>query len=189
MEESTLYIKNMVCRRCILVVSQVFEGQGITPRNVELGVVTLPRPLSAEELSRVRQQLESYGFELIDDKHSRLLEQIRVGIIEYVHQPDRQERQNLSDYLQDKCRTEYSSLSKLFTEMKGISIERYYIAQRVDLVKELLTYDELTVSEIAYKLHYSSVAHLSAQFKSQTGMSPTQFKQLQGRKRQPLDEI
>ncbi len=189
MDENILYVKNMVCRRCILVVGQIFEGQGITPRSVELGVVALPRPLSPEELSRIRQQLESYGFELIDDRHSRLLEQIRVGIIEYVHHADWQERQNLSDYLQDKCHAEYSSLSKLFSEMKGISIEKYYIAQRVELVKELLTYGELTVSEIAYKLHYSSVAHLSAQFKAQTGMSPTQFKHLQGRKRQPLDEV
>ena len=176
MDENILYVKNMVCRRCILVVGQIFEGQGITPRSVELGVVALPRPLSPEELSRIRQQLESYGFELIDDKHSRLLEQIRVGIIEYVHHADWQERQNLSDYLQDKCHAEYSSLSKLFSEMKGISIEKYYIAQRVELVKELLTYGELTVSEIAYEVGFQYPHHLSRMFKKVVGCTPNEYR-------------
>ena len=96
---------------------------------------------------------------------------------------------NLSDYLQDKCHHEYSSLSKLFTEMKAVSIERYYIAQRIEYVKQLLVYDELTISEIAYRLHYSSVAHLSTQFKSVTGLSPTQFKRLKNHHLRPLDEI
>lgn len=159
------------------------------PTNVELGKVVLPESVERGKMDTLRRQLEDYGFKVIDDKRMRLLEQIRIGVIEYVHTPESQERMNLSEYLQDKCRHEYSFLSKLFTEMKGISIERYCIAQRIELVKELLVYDELTVSEIACRLHYSSVAHLSGQFRSVTGLSPTQFKRLKDHKLRPLDEI
>ena len=189
MEGNNIYIKNMVCKRCILTVSNIFQENGITPASVELGTVVLSEPIPNEKQESIRRQLEEYGFEVIDDKRMRIIEQIRIGVIEFVRHPEYQEKINLSGYLQDKCRREYSALSKLFTEMKGISIERYYLAQRIELVKELLVYDELTVSEIADKLHYSSVAHLSAQFKAQTGMSPTRFKTMKGRKLKPLDEI
>lgn len=189
MEGNNIYIKNMVCRRCILTVSNIFQENGITPVNVELGTVVLSEPIPKEKQESIRRRLEEYGFEVIDDKRMRIIEQIRIGVIEFVRHPEYQEKINLSGYLQDKCRKEYSALSKLFTAMKGISIERYYLAQRIELVKELLVYDELTVSEIADKLHYSSVAHLSTQFKSQTGMSPTRFKTIKGHKLKPLDEI
>ena len=189
MEGNTIYIKNMVCRRCILTVSNIFKENGIMPASVELGTVVLSEPIPEGKKDCIRRRLEENGFEVIDDKRMRVIEQIRIGVIEFVRHPEYQEKMNLSDYLQDKCRREYSALSKLFTEMKGISIERYYLAQRIELVKELLVYDELTVSEIADKLHYSSVAHLSAQFKAQTGLSPTQFKAMKGHKLKPLDEI
>lgn len=189
MEKNEIYIKNMVCRRCIIIVSNLFEENGITPLNVDLGIVTLDGPLPEDKFRSIRQKLEEYGFEVIDDKRMRLMEQIRVGVIEYIRKPGYSEKMNLSDYLQEKCHKEYSSLSKLFTEMKGISIERYCIAQKIELVKELLVYDELSVSEIADKLHYSSVAHLSAQFKSLTGLSPTQFKLAKEKRLKPLDEI
>ena len=211
MEGNNIYIKNMVCRRCILTVSNIFQENGITPASVELGTVVLSEPIPKEKQESIRRRLEEYGFEVIDDKRMRIIEQIRIGVIEFVRHPEYQEKINLSGYLQDKCRKEYSALSKLFTAMKGISIERYYLAQKIELVKELLVYDELTVSEIADKLHYSSVAHLSTQFKSQTGMSPTQFKMIKahlstqfksqtgmsptqfkmikGHKLKPLDEI
>lgn len=189
MKKNNIYIKNMVCRRCILTVSNIFKGNGVTPLSIELGIVVLSEPLPKEKKDLIRCQLEEYGFKVIDDKRKRTIEQIRIGVIEFVRHPEHQEKMNLSDYLQEKCRKEYSALSKLFTEMKGISIERYYLAQKIELVKELLAYDELTVSEIADKLHYSSVAHLSTQFKSQTGLSPTQFKQMKERKLSPLDEI
>ena len=185
MEGNNIYIKNMVCKRCILTVSNIFQENGITPASVELGTVVLSEPIPKEKQESIRRRLEEYGFEVIDDKRMRIIEQIR----EFVRHPEYQEKINLSSYLQDKCRKEYSALSKLFTAMKGISIERYYLAQRIELVKELLVYDELTVSEIADKLHYSSVAHLSTQFKSQTGMSPTRFKTIKGHKLKPLDEI
>lgn len=189
MEKNEIYIKNMVCRRCIIIVSNLFRENGIIPLNVDLGTVTLAEPLEEEKFKSIRHQLEEYGFEVIDDKRMRLMEQIRVGVIEYIRNPEYSENMNLSDYLQEKCHREYSALSKLFTEMKGVSIERYCIAQKIELVKELLVYDELSVSEIADKLRYSSVAHLSAQFKSITGLSPTKFKLAKERKLKPLDEI
>ena len=214
MEGNNIYIKNMVCKRCILTVSNIFQENGITPASVELGTVVLSEPIPKEKQESIRRRLEEYGFEVIDDKRMRIIEQIRIGVIEFVRHPEYQEKINLSGYLQDKCRKEYSALSKLFTAMKGISIERYYLAQKIELVKELLVYDELTVSEIADKLHYSSVlvkellvydeltvseiadklhyssvAHLSTQFKSQTGMSPTRFKTMKGHKLKALDEI
>lgn len=189
MTGNIVYIKNMVCRRCIITVANVFKENGITPMSVELGKVMLAKPVERDKMEIFQKRLEDYGFEVIDDKRQRLLEQIRIGVIEYVHNPQAQEKINLSEYLQDKCHYEYSFLSKLFTEMKGISIERYYIAQRIELVKELLVYNELTVSEIAYRLHYSSVAHLSGQFRSVTGLSPTQFKRLKNHPLRPLDEI
>lgn len=168
---------------------RIFRKNGITPVNVELGTVILSAPLIKEKEAIIRHQLEEYGFEVIDNKRVRVIEQVRVGVIEFVRHPEFQEKMNLSDYLQDKCHKEYSALSKLFTEMRGITIEKYYLAQKIELVKELLVYDELSVSEIADKLHYSSVAHLSTQFKSQTGLSPTQFKMMKGNKLKPLDEI
>lgn len=184
-----IYIKNMVCRRCIMMVENVFVQNGIKPVDVVLGTVTLSEQSSADKLMRIKEELEACGFEILDDKRMRINEQIRVGVIEYVRNPEIQERQNLSEYLCEKCARDYSALSKLFTEINGISIEKYYIAQRVEYVKEMLIYDELTVSEIADKLNYSSVAHLSAQFRTVTGLSPTKFKQMKNKRICPLDEI
>lgn len=189
MENTCIYIKNMVCRRCIYTVTEVFQENGVSPLKVELGVVTLAQPLLPAQWREIQARLEHYGFEVIDDKRMRIVEQIRVGVIELVHHAEELEKVNLSDYLQQKCHREYSFLSKLFTEMQGISIEKYYIHQKIERVKELLFYDELSVGEIADKLHYSSVAHLSGQFKSVTGLSPTQFKRMKGHTLRPLDEI
>ncbi len=189
MEKIHVYIKNMVCRRCIYTVTEVFQENGVSPLKVDLGVVTLAQPLLPDQFHNIQARLEHYGFEVIDDKRMRIVEQIRVGVIELVHHAEEQEKVNLSDYLQQKCHREYSFLSKLFTEMQGISIEKYYIHQKIERVKELLFYDELSVGEIADKLHYSSVAHLSGQFKSVTGLSPTQFKRMKGHALRPLDEV
>lgn len=189
METNSVYIKNMVCRRCVMTVTDVFKENGVTPLKVELGVVTVEGSLSPERMEAIRRRLEEFGFEVIGDKRTRLMEQIRVGVIEFVRNVGLQERMNLSEYLQGKCHREYSALSKLFTEMKGVNIEKYYVAQRVELVKELLAYGELTVGEIADRLHYSSAAHLSAQFKAMTGLSPTRFRRLREPRLKPLDEI
>ena len=190
--ETTIYIKNMVCRRCIMTVTDIFRKESILPLKVELGMVTLAAPLSPEQFQRIREQLEAVGFEVIDDRRMRMVEQIRLGVIGYVRDPDLQDRQNLSEYLQDKCQKE--EIRDLITEIgnvknRGISIEKYSIQQRIERVKELLFYDELSVSEIADRMHYSSVAHLSAQFKSLTGLSPTQFRRMKEHRLKPLDEI
>lgn len=189
MDDNKIYIKHMVCPRCVMTARKIFNDCGITPLNVELGVVTLADPVGGEKLDELRKSLEEYGFELIDDRRRQIVEQIRVGVIEYVRQPELREKMNLSQWLCHKCRRDYSYISKLYTEINGISIEKYYIAQRVELVKELLIYGELTVSEIAYTIGYSSVAHLSAQFKSVTGLSPTQFKQLKHPRISPIDQL
>lgn len=179
----------MVCRRCIIIVTQIFQAHDIKPLSIQLGKVTLANPISKEALKSIQQELENCGFELIDDKRTRIIEQIRTAVIQYVHYDDISEKKKLSDYISEQCKRDYSLLSKLFTETNGITIEKYYIAQKIERVKELLIYDELSISEIADKLHYSSSAHLSTQFRSMTGLSPTQFKQLKNPQLKPLDEI
>lgn len=190
MEKQEVFIKNMVCRRCIMSVGEAFRACGVEPLHVGLGRVELARALTQAESEAVRARLASYGFEVLDDRRSRLVEQIRVGVIEYVrHDAGAQGFTRLSDYLSDKCRREYSLLSKIFAEERGMTIERYCILQKVERAKELLSYGELTVSEIADSLRYSSVAHLSAQFKAVTGMSPTEFRRRGGQLLTPLDEV
>lgn len=186
---TTIHIKNMVCRRCIIIVNQIFQKHGFEPSSIELGTVILAQPLPKETAGIIRKELTDCGFEWIDDKRTRIIEQVRTAVIQYVHHDDLPEQQNLSDYISRQCHRDYSSLSKLFTETNGITIEKYYIAQKIERVKELLVHDELSISEIADKLHYSSSAHLSSQFRSVTGLSPTQFKQLKHPKLKPLDEV
>lgn len=189
MKSNTIHIKNMVCNRCIMVVTEVLKRMGFTPLSVELGTAILQEPINAEERATIKPVLEEYGFELIDDKRMRIIEQIKVAVIELVHYNDNSSKTNLSDYLTDKCHHDYSFLSKLFSEVNDISIERYYIFQKIERIKKLLVYDELSISEIAYKLNYSSAAHLSTQFRNITGISPSQFKRLKEHKLKPLDEV
>lgn len=192
METGKIHIKNMVCPRCIMSVREIFRKNGIEPADVNLGTVTLDTEaqdkLASDDalIRKIKRNLEELGFEMIDDKRMQIVERIRIGVIEYVHNPENQDKAKLSEYLQRKCLKEYSALSKLFTEIKGMTIEKYCILQKVEFVKELLFYGELSVSEIADMLHYSSVAHLSAQFKSVTGISPTRFRQM---KDKPLTSI
>lgn len=192
METGKIHIKNMVCPRCIMSVREIFRKNGIEPAEVDLGTVTLDSEAQEKIASgdaligQIKRNLEELGFEMIDDKRMQIVERIRTGVIEYVHNPENQDKAKLSEYLQRKCLKEYSALSKLFTEIKGMTIEKYCILQKVEFVKELLFYGELSVSEIADMLHYSSVAHLSAQFKSVTGISPTRFRQM---KDKPLTSI
>lgn len=192
METGKIHIKNMVCPRCIMSVREIFRKNGIEPADVNLGTVTLDTEaqdkLASDDalIGQIKRNLEELGFEMIDDKRMQIVERIRTGVIEYVHNPENQDKAKLSEYLQRKCLKEYSALSKLFTEIKGMTIEKYCILQKVEFVKELLFYGELSVSEIADMLHYSSVAHLSAQFKSITGISPTSFRQM---KDKPLTSI
>lgn len=195
METGKIHIKNMVCPRCIMSVREIFRKNGIEPADVNLGTVTLDTEaqdkLASDDaiIRKIKRSLEELEFEMIDDKRMQIVERIRTGVIEYVHNPENQDKAKLSEYLQRKCLKEYSALSKLFTEIKGMTIEKYCILQKVEFVKELLFYGELSVSEIADMLHYSSVAHLSAQFKSVTGISPTRFRQMKDKPLTSIDSI
>lgn len=189
MAEEKLYIKNMVCNRCIMVVKAELEKLDIKPLSVELGEVTLSQPLDVKRKEELSKDLESLGFSLIDDKRGRLIEQVKNLIIELVHYNDNDLKINLSDYISEKLHHDYNYISNLFSEIEGSTIEKYFIAQKIEKVKELLVYDELTLNEIAFKLNYSSVAHLSAQFKKVTGLTPSHFKQIKTNKRKPLDKV
>lgn len=184
-----LFIKNMVCNRCILVVKNELEGLGLHPTEVKLGEVRLPEAVPASTKSAISAALEPLGFQLIDDRRSQLIESIKSAIIALVHQEDQTLKTNLSDYLSEKLNQEYSYLSSLYSEVEGATIEKYYIAQRIERVKELLVYDEWSLSEIASRLNYSSVAYLSNQFKKVTGLTPSYFKKIRADKRLPLDEV
>ena len=184
-----IYIKNMVCNRCKKAVKELFEQMGYEARLVELGEVDITEELKAEDKELLKTNLLDLGFELIDDKKSRLIEQIKNVIIDLVHKKNVELKENMSNLLRDKLHHDYHYLSNLFSEVEGITIEKYFIAQKIEKVKELLIYDELTLSEIAIQLNYSSVAYLSSQFKSVTGITPTVFKQMRGSKRKPLDEV
>lgn len=184
-----LFIKNMVCNRCILVVKNELEGLGLHPTEVKLGEVRLPEAVPASTKSAISAALEPLGFQLIDDRRSQLIESIKSAIIALVHQEDQTLKTNLSDYLSEKLNQEYSYLSSLYSEVEGTTIEKYYIAQRIERVKELLVYDEWSLSEIASRLNYSSVAYLSNQFKKVTGLTPSYFKKIRADRRLPLDEV
>lgn len=188
-EKNRIYIKNMVCRRCIMVVTELLERLGLAADEVALGRVTLREPLTGAQRNALRSGLLAVGFDLIDDRRTRLFEQIRNAVIRLAGEDARGQRVKLSDYLQQACLQDYSALSKLFSEVKGVSIERYYTALRIERAKELLAYDELALNEIADRLGFSSSAHLSARFKSVTGLSPSQFKRSRTPRRLPLDEV
>lgn len=187
--DNTLHIKNMVCNRCIMVVKNQLEQLGLHPVSVELGIAVLPGKITEEVYHAVKASIEPFGFELIDDKKSQIIEQIKDAIIELVHHNDSDLKVNLSDYLVSKLNRDYSFLSKLFSEVTNTTIEKYFIAQKIERAKELLVYGELSLNEIADKLNYSSAAYLSTQFKSVTGLTPSHFKNIKENKRKPLDQI
>ncbi|QCX54492.1 helix-turn-helix transcriptional regulator [Elizabethkingia sp. JS20170427COW] len=186
---STLLIKNMVCNRCIMVVKSEIEKLGLEVVDIKLGEVKLLNEPSKEQLQHLEKSLVSMGFEMIDDKKTKLIEDIKTSIIQLVHYEAKEINLKLSDFLSQELNYDYHYLSNLFSEVEGITIEKYLIAQKIERVKELLVYDELSLSEIAYRLHYSSVAYLSNQFKKVTGLSPSHFKKIGKDKRKPLDEV
>jgi AraC-like DNA-binding protein len=184
-----LYIRNMVCNRCKIAVVAELEKAGIVAELVELGEVTLKTPATAVQLNQFREALIPLGFELIDDQKRRLIEQIKTIIIEQVHYTPDRPPIKLSALLSDKLNHDYTYLSNLFSSVEAQTIEKYHILQKIERVKELLVYNELTLSEIAYQTGYSSVAHLSAQFKQITGLTTSAFKALKGNKRTTLDSL
>lgn len=179
----------MVCNRCIMAVKDELEKLGYLPLTITLGEVQLANEMNNEEIQLFSQRMKTLGFEIIDDKKSRLITQIKSSIIEIVHNQDGDLKSNLSDYLSQKLHHDYTYLSNLFSEAEGTTIEKYFIAQKIEKVKELLVYDELSLSEIANKMNYSSVAYLSNQFKKVTGLTPTYFKNIKDKKRKPLDNL
>lgn len=179
----------MVCSRCNMAVKSELEKLGIPILSIKLGEAALARDLDTNEKQLLSQNLTALGFELLDDKISRTIERIKNLIIELVHHHNEKIKVNLSTYLAEDLKQDYSTLSNLFSETEGTTIEHYFIAQKIERVKELLIYNELTLSEIAFELNYSNVSHLSNQFKKVTGFSPTNFKKLKEVKRNQIDHL
>jgi YesN/AraC family two-component response regulator len=184
-----LAIKNMVCPRCIIVVRETLEELGFQVIEVELGSAQV-KPEASISMEKINKRLKKYGFELIRGKNQQLVEQIKTLLIYYVQNLETADNpENLSDYLAKKLHRDYSSLSTAFSKREGITIEKYLIHLKIERVKEWLSYGELTLSEIAHKLNYSSVAYLSNQFKQITGMSVTDYKKARDSFRKPLDGV
>lgn len=190
MSNTTLHIKNMVCNRCIRVVQEELENLGLVVKSVKLGEAELADEQNAVDLKKIAQVLQDNGFELLDDRKSQLIERIKNLVIELIHQQDEVEiSMNYSYLIEQRVGVDYHYLSSLFSSTEGVTIEKYIILQRIERVKELLVYNELSLSQIADKMGYSSVAHLSAQFKKVTGLTPSAFKKLTGDHRKSLDKI
>ncbi len=178
----------MVCPRCVMAVENVLDEMKINPIEVRLGEVLIADGLTENQKNEFKSKIEKLGFELLDDKNSAIINQIRTIIIEQI-QNSSEENLNLSELLSKKLNKEYSQLSKLFSATTGITIEQFAILQKIEKAKELLVYDELSLKEIAYRLVYSSSAHLSAQFKKVTGLTPTEFKNLGNSERKGIDDL
>lgn len=184
-----LYVKNMVCSRCIMVVKDELIKFGVHPTSVELGEVEIKEELNTQKKNELNKILQSFGFEMIDDKRSKLIEKIKNTIVDLVHYSDEQLKTNFSAHISKELHHDYNYLSNLFSEVEGKTIEKYFIAQKIEKVKELLKYGELSLSEIANRLGYSSVAYLSNQFKKQTGLTPTFYKTLKKSKRKNIEDL
>jgi AraC-like DNA-binding protein len=188
----TIFIKNMVCQRCTQAIEKSLAQHQILYKKVELGEVHLSETPNPIQLKAWEETITALGFEVIDNKRSRIATQIKQRIINLVHHRNKGEalpKTNLSDWLSEELAADYSYLSNLFSSIEQITIEKFYILQKIERVKELLVYDELSLSQIADELGYSSVQHLSNQFKKVTGFSTTHFKQVRTEKRKALDEV
>lgn len=179
----------MVCARCKMVVESEFEKLGLHTISVELGEVELKQELDDKQKEVLLVNLQTLGFDLIDDKKTKTVERIKNLIVDLVHHKNNDLKINLSDYLAKNLNQDYNSLSNLFSEIENTTIEKYFISQKIEKVKELLIYNELSLSEIADILNYSNVAHLSNQFKKITGFTPTSFKQSKDKKRIQIENI
>ena len=191
METTTILIKNMVCNRCIKVVKEELEKLGLDVRSILLGEVIVNGKHDELPVDKIRTVLEENGFELIEDKKAKTIEQIKLVILDLVRRDDEKQHfdEKYSEYIVEKIGMDYHYLSNLFSSVENITIEQFIILQKIERAKELLKYGELTLSEIAYKLGYSSVQHLSNQFKKITGLTASQFKAMTGNTRKSLDQI
>lgn len=189
MKDTVLYIKNMVCDRCKMAVEHELRNLGLTPIKVELGVVCVKEEVDSECRTKIRAGLEALGFELLEDRQQQTVDRIKSLIIELVHYRNNKSGTNLSAYLSEQLGSDYSALSNLFSENTGMTIEKFFILQKTERIKELLFYGEMSLSEIADMMNYSSVAYLSTQFKNITGMTPSQFKALKEKNLTQLDKL
>ena len=179
----------MVSTRCKIAVKEVFRNLGLVYGNVELGEVELAEVLSDDMLDELKISLLNIGFELIEDRRAILIERIKNIVIDMVHHSDKPIKVNFSDYLSEKLKYDYTYMANVFSEVQGISIEQFIISHKVERIKEYIIYDELNMTEIAFKMNYSSVAHLSGQFKKVTGLTPSYFKKLKMRRLEPIENI
>jgi AraC family transcriptional regulator len=186
---STLFIKNMVCGRCIKAVKSDMESLGYNVVNISLGEAEVEGNISENEYPKIREILENDGFELLEDKKAKIIEQIKIAVINKIHHSDISEDIKFSEFLEKELNLDYNYLSTLFSSTENITIEHYIISQKIEKAKELLKYGELTLSEIAFKLGYKSVQHLSSQFRQITGFTASRFRQLTDNKRISLDEV
>ena len=184
-----LYIKYMVSLRCKMVVKEELLKLGIQYVALDLGIVDILEDITQDQKEELKENLLKSGLELMDDKKSILIEKIKNVIIELIHYTDELPDVNYSDYISEKLNHDYTYLSNLFSEVKGITIQQFIIIHKIERVKELLLYDELNLTEISYKLNYSSVAHLSTQFKKITGLSPSYYKQLKQKRANNLENM
>lgn len=184
-----LYIKYMVSLRCKMMVKKELEKLGLHYIFVDLGMVEIKEDISEEQREKFRENLEKSGLELLDDKKSILIEKIKNMVVEMIHHTDEPLEINYSEYLSKNSGYNYTYLANTFSEVKGITIQQFIIIHKIEKVKELILYDELNLTEISLKLHYSSVAHLSNQFKKVTGLSPSFYKQLKQKRRLNLENV
>lgn len=184
-----IYIKNMVCPRCISAVSNILKQLEISYASIKLGEVKLMSTLNTNTKKELSEALQNSGFNLIDDRKSQLIEQMKTLVVNKIHHSSSELNIKWADYVSDNIHLDYKYLSSLFSSVESITFEQYIINQKIERVKELIVYDELTLSEIAFKMNYSSVAYLSNQFKKVTGMTPSQFKKAIDKNRKFLDEI
>jgi AraC-like DNA-binding protein len=184
-----LFIKNMVCNRCIMTVENIFKENGINYNHVSLGEVDLPEKLTKEKIDMIETSLHKVGFELIESRVNKIIEDIKQAIMEYINLGLDSQNEKLSSFITNKISYDYSYLSDLFSSVEGKTIEQFFILQRIEKVKELLVYDQLSLTEISYQTGFSSVHHLSSQFKKVTGLTPSHFKKIGIEKRKTLDDI
>jgi len=179
----------MVCPRCIDSVKEIFNKINVDTNSVELGEVKVPSEITDEQKMQLEEQLTARGFELLQNQKSKIIGQIKAIIIEQIHHTKEALNVNFSTLIAERLNHDYTGLSKLFSQVEGVTIEKFILKQKIEKVKELIVYNELNLSEIAFQLNYSSVAHLSSQFKKETGMTPSAFKKLERRDRNSLDSI
>lgn len=184
-----LYIKYMVSNRCKMMVKDELKKLGLHFIIVDLGVVEIMENISQEKRAILKANLLESGLELMDDKRAILIEKVKTVIIDMIHYADAPIKVTFSEYLSEKLNQNYTYLANLFSEVQGITIEQFMILHKVERIKELIIYDELNITEIAWKMNYSSVAHLSTQFKKVTGLSPSHFRLLKDKRRNPLEEL